>query len=805
MFSQSVKQIFRSVWRYKSFTVINLLGLSIGIAATVILVLISQYENDFDQQHSDTDQLFRVVRRELQSDKEGFSANVPYPTARYFRNEFAGAVATQLHFADDMNVRIGNNAPFEETNVLFADSLFFQVMDFANVKGFWKIGNPQTALSEPRKALLTQSTATKYFGEANPVGQIIRLDNKEDVEVVGVVKDPAATTHLPFSMIVSFSTLTAEFNAGISLDQWGMVSGGYSYVRLNNKVAQQDAEKALASIVQKYSENPVEQRVRMYLQPVRQIHFDPSFEDSNPSYTVSERYLTMLLLLGGFILLIACVNYINLSTSLAFTKSKEVGIRKTIGASRPQLFLHYLSETFFLTSIAALIGIILAVCALPLVNDLLNKSIEVSQLVTPPFIAGAFSTLVLVSFISGVYPALILSGFNPIYSLKNKVALPGRSSTLLRKGLVVFQFAISVTLIICTIVIARQMAYFNGKELGFNKEAVVEVGLPVSDSVRREKFRTLLQANSGIQNFSFCLGAPITDNSFSTTLKAAELSAKNEYIIRLIPSDSSYLKTYGLQLIAGRGFLPGEEKGWGNGIIVNEKLVKTLGYKDPADVIGKTITIGLNDLKPPIIGVTKDFHTASLHKSIEPVGLLPFSYFYYAAGIRIGGGNTQGTLADIEAAWKRVYPESVYSLHFIDETLATRYEQETRDYALFKAFSAISIFICCMGLWGLIAFVVVRKTKEIGIRKVLGASVNAIVVLLSKDFLKLVFIALLVASPVAWYFMHSWLESFAYRVDISWWIFVAAGLAALMIALFTISFQAIRAGFANPVKNLRSE
>ncbi|MBD0286537.1 MAG: ABC transporter permease, partial [Flavisolibacter sp.] len=412
--------------------------------------------------------------------------------------------------------------------------------------------------------------------------------------------------------------------------------------------------------------------------------------------------------------------------------------------------------------------------------------------------------LVLVSFISGVYPALILTGFNPIYSLKNAVVLPGRSSTLLRKGLVVFQFTISVVLIICTIVIARQMNYFQKKELGFNKEAVVEVGLPTPDSVRMEKFRTLLQSTTGVQNFSFCLGAPISEMDMNTSLQDAEKQQGTDYNINLILCDSAYLNTYGLKLIAGRWFLSSEEKNLGSSIVVNETLIKTLGYKNPAEAIGKKITIGVNHYSPTVIGVTKDFHTSSLHQSIIPVGLMPFPYFYYAAAIRISG-NTRTILNQIESAWKAVYPESVYSMHFIDETLAQRYEQETRDYNLFKAFSGISIFICCIGLWGLIAFVVVRKTKEIGIRKVLGATVRGIVLLLSKDFLKLVFIALLIASPIAWYFMHQWLQNFAYRISISWWVFAAAGFIALTIALATVSFQAVKAALANPVKNLRTE
>ncbi|MGZ5191132.1 MAG: ABC transporter permease, partial [Flavisolibacter sp.] len=399
----------------------------------------------------------------------------------------------------------------------------------------------------------------------------------------------------------------------------------------------------------------------------------------------------------------------------------------------------------------------------------------------------------------------VLSGFNPIDSLKNQLVIPGRSSTLFRKGLVVFQFTASIALIICTIVIARQVKYFNNISLGFNKEAVIEVELPVSDSAKIESFRAQLQNQSGISEFSFCMGAPISDNGFNTSMKAPELSANADYSIKLIPCDENYKETYGINLIAGRWFLPGEQKSEGSAMVVNMTIVKTLGYKNPEDVLGKKIEIGVNDFKPTIIGVTEDFHTSSLHESITPLALLPFHHFYYSTGIRIEPNNLRGTLAVIEKAWKKVYPDDVYQYNFIDETLAKRYEQETRDYNLFKAFSAISIFICCIGLWGLIAFVVVRKTKEIGIRKVLGATVSGIVGLLSKDFFKLVFVALVLASPLAWYFMNKWLDNFAYRVDVRWWIFILAGVFALVIALLTISFQTIRAALSNPVKNLRTE
>jgi ABC-type antimicrobial peptide transport system permease subunit len=637
------------------------------------------------------------------------------------------------------------------------------------------------------------------------MGKLIRLNNIADVEVAGIIKDLPATTHLPINMIVSYSTFNKEFLSGLDPNSWTFTSNGYTYMRLKDASSVTTAEQAIKSVVQKNSNEDRYKRENWYLQSLNNIHFEPAFELSNPSYTVSRKYLRMLILLAGFIILIACVNYINLSTSLAFSKSKEAGIRKTIGASRKQLIGYYMLETFTITTVAAVLGIAIAAILLPTINHILDKSVSVQQMFNLPFIAGIFLGILLISFISGIYPALIMAGFNPIDALKSRFALPGKASTLLRKSLVVFQFTTSIALIICTIVIARQMQYVQSKELGFDKESVVEVGLPEPDSARRESLRAQLQNKPGIENISFCLGAPISENGFGTSLEAPELPKNIDYNVQLIPCDKDYLQTYNMKLVAGRWFLPGEEKTLGSGLVVNQALVRLLGYTDPEKAIGKNIRIGVNKYNPTIIGVTQDFHTTSFHENIGPVALMPFPYFYYAAAIRLRPGNIQTTLAAIELAWKKVYPESAYEMRFVDDILAERYAREKTDYDLFKAFSLISIFICCMGLWGLIAFVVVRKTKEIGIRKVLGSSVNGIVYLLSKDFLKLVVIALVIASPVAWYFMSKWLRDFAYRIHISWWMFAAAGFAALLIALITISFQAIKVAMANPVKSLRTE
>ncbi len=785
-----------------SFTFINLLGLSLGIAAVVMLFLIAKYENSFDRIHSQNENIYRVVSKTEGANSTDYGATVPYPTGGYLQGKIPGVIATQVSSFDDMQVQVEKQEPFLLNNVVFADSLFFDVFDFSEIKNFWISGNPESALDNPNTAILSESQATKIFGNKNPVGEVLRLDNKLEVEVVGIIKDIPPTTHLPMTMLVSFSSLTYDFLGGFDVESWTFTGSGYSYVKLSGQQDPAVMQPVLESII-KLRNSPG--RMEMFLQPLSKIHFDPTFEDGNPSYTVSPKYLTMLLLLGGFILLIACVNYVNLSTSFAFTKSKEVGVRKTIGASKMQLFTHYMMETFVLTVISAVIGIVLVILFLPMANGILEKSISARLLLEPLFFFGALGIIMVISFLSGTYPALVLSGFNPVNSLKNQLAMPGKSSVVLRKGLVIFQFTTSIALIICTLVISRQMQFFQDKELGFNKDAVVEVKIPNSDSIRREAFRNLLQNESSIEEISFGMGAPISSNGISVGLLAPQLPNNVEYVAKVIPSDKNYKDTYQMKLLAGRWFLSSEEKNIGTAVVINRTLAELLGYYEPEEAIGNTIELGLNTMRPTIVGVTEDFHTSSLHEDIPSVALLPFPYFYYAAGIKINPGDMRNSLATIEEAWKKIYPESVYEAAFIDETLAASYKQETQNYQIFKAFSFISIFICCIGLWGLISFVVVRKTKEIGIRKILGASVSGIVMLLSRDFLLLIAIALLIASPVAWYFMNGWLQDYAYRIDIGWYVFAIAGLFAIVIAFISISYQAIKAGLANPVKNLRTE
>ena len=804
MIIPGLRQVSRSLWRYKSFSLINILGLAIGIAALTLLLLLADYENRFDDLHRNGDEIFRVVSKKDRSNDHPFQAAVPYPLASLLRTELPGIKTTEIHYAAEMSLRIGKAQAFIEKNVVFADSSFFNVFDYSKVTGFWVRGSQTKFQEQPDKAIVTEKFAEQYFHNDDPVGRTIMLDNKKEVEVVAVVKDIPATTHLPVNLFVTFSTLDKNFVAGLDPQHWGVRSNGYCYLRLPEGTA--TVNSVLAKLVAREADGEDDKKQVMSLQGVKDIHFNTSFESSNPSYTITSNYVGLLVLLGGFILLVACINYVNLSTSLALAKSKDVGIRKTVGASRGQLFVHYLFETFVLTCIAALLGLLIATVCLPAFNSLMQKSVSLYQAVYFPYAIAALVALIVISFLSGFYPALVLSGFKPIESLKTATAIPGRSSSLLRKSLVAFQFMVSTGLIICTIVFSQQTKYFQTKSLGFNKESVVEVKLPSNDSAKMIAFKSALANKAGIRDLSLCLGAPISDNGVGTGFYTADKPGQI-HNIKLLPADHNYLTTYGIKLAAGRWFLPGEPvyKDSATAIVVNESLVKALGYTDPSEAIGKKITIGVNDLDLPIIGVTKDFHTSSLHDAISPVGIMPFSFFYYAAAIRIQAGAIGQTLPVVEKAWRQTYPDDVYSFNFIDETLAKLYERETRDYNLFKAFSGVSIFICCIGLWGLIAFIIVRKTKEIGIRKVLGANVAGIVALLSKDFLRLAIIGLCIATPVVWYFMNKWLENFTYRVDISWWIFPLAGFIAIFIAFLTISFQAVKAALANPVDSLRNE
>ncbi len=524
--------------------------------------------------------------------------------------------------------------------------------------------------------------------------------------------------------------------------------------------------------------------------------------------------LFVLGLLGLFILIIACINFVNLATALAVKKSKEIGIRKTLGAKRIQLTTYFLSETLLLTLFAVLISLGLVEWSLPWLRNFTEKELYLNLFSNPSLILFLILLVVTATLFSGFYPAVILSGFDPVAVLKNKINARGSSGSAVRTMLVVFQFVIAQVMIIGTLIVTDQMNYFHSKPLGFKSAAVINVPLPKNDKSLLDNFRSRLEANPNIGSVSFAVGAPTSESGIGTGFFLEEKGPTENYPVNVKTVDYRYKDTYGIQMKAGRWFLEGEERAAIDTtlknderytFIINEAAAGRLGFASAEEAIGKRITTGLYDITAPIVGVTEDFHTSSLREKIDPVMMIIFPSLYYDAGILVNTTNVSETIDFIKEAWTGIFPEYYFEYEFLDQHLAELYRAEQRQLVMFRIFSGVSIFIGCLGLLGLVSFMANQKIKEIGVRKVFGASVPSILMIFSKEFVRLVVIAFLLAAPLSWYLMKRWLENFEYHVDIHWSVFVVGFLVTAFIALVTVSYRSVKAGLTNPVDSLRTE
>jgi hypothetical protein len=510
------------------------------------------------------------------------------------------------------------------------------------------------------------------------------------------------------------------------------------------------------------------------------------------------------------VLLIGCINFINLSTARAMVRAREVGIRKAIGATRKQLVYQFLGEAAWLTGISALLALTLVSVLLPVVNDFLGKDIAFPL---PRAVAGVAGLAAITTLLAGLYPALLLSRFQPVKALKGRLQNTPGGTDWLRQGLIVFQFTISLVLAAGVVVIYQQLELFREKDLGFHREGVL-VAEVSNQTAKRAAFRDALLRIPGVEAVSAAMGAPTWDNNFNTSLNPRPEAGDVTVEINAKAADAGYAQTYGLKLLAGRFLEPRDTLTNAVSIpyperqyvfVVNEATVRAMGYRDPVQALGKRIRIGINDIEAPVIGVVKDFHSSSLHDAIKPVVIMNFPFFYGTVGLKLRTGDYPATLAAVERVCRQFDPEGLFKARFLDDSLAELYEEEARQFTLLQVFAGLALLIGCLGLWGLSVFLIERRTKEIGVRKVLGASVVSLVVLLSRDFVKLVLLAILLATPIAWYAMQTWLARFAYKITIGGWVFGGVGLAALALALLTVGYRAIRAARTNPVDSLRME
>ena len=804
------KTAWRSLKKNKGFFALNFIGLYLSVVVSILIALILLYDTSFDQSPVKGISMYRVVGHSSNAAGSEDNAVTPYPLAAAMRAALPdNKLISQISFARAKNIVSFENKKFHEKDVVFADSVFPKLFPLT-----LKEGSLQRAFTDKGYAVLTEQTAARYFGKEHAVGKHIKYQNAVDLTVAAVIADPPANSHLPYTMLISYPTLTSDLIGGFSMDQWTLHASGYVYIGLSNANEKRQVETTLAAIVTAHI--PPDSRnakTEFTLQAFRDIHFNQLYAASTPSVVITYSYLYLLGAIGLFLILAACINYTNLSTALAIRKSKEVGVRKTMGATRGQLIRQFLSETFLLTALVIVIAALTVRPFLPLLNSFLDKNMPLDWINSETMLVLA-GLWVSISLLSGIYPAFVLSGFNPITALQSKLSTPKASTIFLRRGLVTFQFLTAQILIIGAIVVAKQLAFIQSTPLGFQQQNVLNINLPDNKAEHARAFRDQLSAIPGISAASFSLGAPVSRSQVGTDFNLREKFATEKLDVAIKAADKDYLSTYGLRLVAGRWFNQSDENATADAVpdslkrytlVLNETATKTLGFAHPEDALGKYLIVGLNDLSAPVIGVVKDFHIASLHKPVEPVVLINFPFFYYTAGIKFSGGYSISSLAAIEKAFNSAYPGNLFESEFLDEHVAGLYKDERRTQQLFNIFTFLSIAINILGLVGLLSFMIEQKTKEIGVRKVLGATIADISLVLSKDFIRLIIIAFLLAAPVAWYLMHNWLQDFAYRTSISWWIFAATVLGAIAITALAVGYQTIKAALMNPIKSLRSE
>jgi putative ABC transport system permease protein len=804
MIKNYFKTASRNLTRNSGYTIINIAGLAIGIAVCMMIFIIIQFHSGFDNFHSNKDRIYRVLTEYHHADsKEVFTGKgVPFGFPDALKASFSQIedVTRILADQDDQVVILNDenktDKKFKENNGFFyTDPTFFKIFNYPLLSGSYE------SLKDPNNVLLSKEIAEKYYGDwKNSIGKAFKINNTDVVKVSGILETIPRNTQFQIKAVVSFGTgftkrLTTSTDYNGTSGDFGcfiLLKPGASAANLSSQL------RSYSKKVKSAGNNDVE-----IIQPLRDIHYDTSAGDFS-NQTISRKMIDILWLIAAFILLIGCVNFINLSTAQAVNRAREVGVRKVLGSNRWQLQMQFITETFLIVCSSIVLSIFIAWLSLPFINKILELPLSISVsngLAIAIFLA---ITSVLVTMLAGFYPSIVLSRFNPITALKSKLVAKSNQGISLRRGLVVFQFIIAQTLIIGTLIIVKQMNFFSSQPLGFDKEAIVNIPVP-TDSVNNLKLAFLkqqLENVNGVQLVSFSSNTPVEDNTDNWSMFNFDHSPKQvDFYSIFKTADKDYVPTYRLPLVAGRNL---EASDTMKEFLVNEMLVKNLGIKNPEEALGKEIKFN-DKYKGTIVGVLKDFNTRSFRDGLAPMLITTTRTDYNQASVKIATKDVAPVMHSLEKIWNTTYPDFVFEYKFLNDKVAGFYQQENQLSHLYQIFAVIAIFLSCLGLYGLASFMAAQRIKEVGIRKVLGATASNIVFLFSKEFVLLIAIAFLIATPLAWYFMNKWLQNFAFKIELSWWLFLAGGVASIVIALASVSFQAIKAAVANPVKSLRTE
>jgi len=807
---------FRNFWRNKVFSTINVLGLAIGISASLVIYLVVNYHFTFDKFEKDGNRIYRVVSVFNFSGEVYRNSGVTSPMGAAAKRELTGLDAVApFRTNEEMKISVpeaGRAEPVifkHQKNIVFADENFMNLIGYQ-----WIAGSPQTSLQQPYQTVLSEASAALYFPKLSPeqiIGRQLYFNDKVPTTVTGIVKNITQNTDFTFSIFVSRATLEKTNLKPGDWDEWNNTnSASQLLVKLSKGTYPAQIEKAMHGMYEKYrnKEHDDNSSTTFVLQPLSDIHFNADYGGYELPLA-NKPTLYGLLAVALFLLLLGCINFINLTTAHAAQRAKEIGIRKTLGSSKKQLMIQFLSETFLLTTIATILSVFLTPLILKAFSGFIPEGLHFSITTQPGVLLFLLILIIIVTVLSRFYPAMILSGYKPVLVLKNQAYInTGKTrNAWLRKSLTISLFVIAQVFIMATILVSKQISYSLNKNMGFKKDAILYLNTNFQDTVQSHKYVLLNKIKSipEVAMVSLATSPPSSYNTWSGTLKYKDGKKEISTDVQQKYGDSNYIKLYQIKLLAGSNI---QQTDTVTSFLINETYSHILGFNKPQQAVGKYLDWSN---KPVLIqGVVSDFNQRSLHETIKPLVIGSWSKTERQISIALVPQNESGTtwkaaISKIEKAFKEVYPKDDFDYKFVDQEIAKYYDEERHISSLLMWATGLAVFISCLGLLGLVLYTTTQRTKEIGVRKVLGASVSQIVTIISKEFLLLIIIAFLIAAPLAWIGMHKWLQNFAYRTDISWWIFVLGVIVMIIIALITLGFQTIKAAMANPVKSLRSE
>jgi putative ABC transport system permease protein len=802
MFKNYLKIAYRNIIKQKTYSIINIFGLALGLTACILVGLYIWQDFSYDNYHQNRDRLYRLTTHTTDPAGNYSLLQSSARIAPAIKQEFPEIdKISRVFFADD-NLLDYDNRKFYEEDVIFADEDFFEMFSYNTI-----MGNQDDFLKRKNTAVISQNLAHKYFGDVSPVGKVMKYNDKLDIEVVGVIEDVPVNSHFTFDIAITYSCLTNLSKASM-MDNWHGTFGSFTYVMLHQETnIELFQEKCGIFLTQKKETDNITKHA-VELQPIDSIHLHSEGDDDVNVHS-SIKNVLILGSIALFILILACINFINLTTSRAIKRAREIGVRKVFGAYKGQLVGQFLGESVIVTFIALGFALVMAELSQTFFAQLIGTELIYNILSNPVILLIIIASTLLIGIFAGMYPAFVLTKYQPSRVMKGNFGKSSSGSNLLRRGLVLLQFTISISLIIITLIISQQTSFMRNFEMGFEKDQVLILKTPTRIGRNYDVIKRELELIPGVTATSASLGVPVMDSGYGTFLVPDLANEEHNFNIAIKSIDDDYLDFYEIPLLAGKRFSDLEGGDFRNLTIINEATVRQLGFSSNEEALGNSYTIAFGDrdgrYKPEIIGVVKDFHYKSMKSEVTPLLLMRWTGLFKEVSIKMSSQNMPETMKGIKELWESLYPNHPFDYTFLDEKINNLYKAEEKSYRVISFFSSIAIFIACIGLLGLTMYTVEQRRKEIGIRKILGASIPSIVKNISSEFLKLVVIANAIAWPVSYFLVNKWLMNFPYKIEVGLDVFLLASGLALLISLITIGYTVIRSAAGNPIESIRYE